>query len=79
MSALTTPQDGMTITRDTVFAPGVYFMPNGIEIAADGVALDGNGALLIGADFQGSGVRVNKHASVTIRNLRVERYYHTHA
>jgi parallel beta-helix repeat protein len=76
MSALTTPQDGMTITRDTVFAPGVYFLPNGIEIAADGVALDGNGALLIGADFQGSGVRVNKRASVTIRNLRVERYYH---
>lgn len=76
MSALTTPQDGMTITRNTVFAPGIYVLPNGIEIAADDVTLDGNGALLIGDNFQRAGVRINKHSSVTIRNLHLERYYH---
>src|SRR6266542_2472533 len=43
-----TPEDGMKITRDTRLAPGVYFLPHGIEVGADHVTLDGNGALLIG-------------------------------
>jgi parallel beta-helix repeat protein len=70
------PEDGMRITRDTVLQPGVYFLPNGIEIAADGITLDGNGALLIGAGFQGRGVTIKHHSSVTVRRLHLERYYH---
>lgn len=90
MAELTTPEDGMKITRDTKFAPGVYYLPNGIEIGADGITLDGNGALLVGAaslapfgSAQGKplsqrsrGVRVNQKLSVTLRNLNVERFYH---
>lgn len=76
MATLTTPEDGMKITRDTVFAPGVYDLPNGIEIAADNITLDGNGALLVGNRFKGRGVRVNQKLSVTLRNLHVERFYH---
>jgi parallel beta-helix repeat protein len=70
------PEDGMQITRDTMFVPGVYFLPHGIEIVADHVTLDGNGALLIGDDFQGRGVRINQRSGVTVKNLCVERYYH---
>jgi parallel beta-helix repeat protein len=73
---LTTPEDGMTLTGDTTFAPGVYFVPNGIEIAADDITLDGNGALLVGDGFKGQGVRLNRRSGVTIRNLAVERFYH---
>lgn len=76
MTDLTIPEDGMRITRDTAFAPGVYALPNGIEIAADGVTLDGNGALLIGGGFAGRGVSARHCSGVTIRNLNIERYYH---
>ena len=37
MSEFVVPEDGMVITRDTTFAPGVYFLPNGVEIGADGL------------------------------------------
>ncbi len=76
MSELLTPVDGMKIMRDAMLAPGVYYLPHGIEIGADHVTLDGNGALLIGDDFQERGVSVRQHSGVTLRNLRIERYYH---
>ena len=49
------PADGMTIERDTTFAPGTYFLPNGVKITADNITLDGNGAVLIGVDCEGVG------------------------
>lgn len=54
------PVDGMVITRDTVFAPGVYVLPHGIEIAANDVTLDGNGAVIVGENFAGRGVSIHK-------------------
>ncbi len=54
MTDLVIPEDGMKITRDTTLKPGVYFLPNGIEVGADNITLDGNGALLIGSDFKGA-------------------------
>lgn len=72
---MVTPSDGMLITADTVLAPGVHYLPNGLTIAADGVTLDGGGALLVGAGV-GRGVSVRGHGGVTIRNLRVSGYYH---
>ena len=71
-----TPQDGMRITADTTLAPGVYLLPAGLEIAADGVTLDGAGALLVGAGRAGSGVRLRGRRGVTIKNLRLIEYYH---
>lgn len=70
------PEDGMRITRDATLAPGVHYLPRGIEIDADGVTLDGNGAVLVGADFYGRGVTCRQRTGVTIRNLQVERYEH---
>ncbi len=70
------PEDGMTLTRDTVLQPGVYFLPNGITIDRDSVTLDGNGALLIGDTGQGRGVSMRQRSGIAVRNLRLERYYH---
>jgi len=38
-----TPTDGMIITEDAIFQPGVYILPHGLTVAADGITLDGNG------------------------------------
>jgi parallel beta-helix repeat protein len=76
MADLVIPEDGMKITRDTILAPGVYYLPHGIEVAADHVTLDGKGALLVGDNFQGRGVSVSQRTGITLRNLNVERYYH---
>jgi parallel beta-helix repeat protein len=70
------PTDRLSITRDTVFEPGVYTLPNGISIDADGITLDGNGALLVGQDRSGRGVSLLGRKSITIKNLRLQEYYH---
>jgi parallel beta-helix repeat protein len=71
-----TPTDGMVVREDVTLTPGVYFLPNGITIDADNVTLDGAGALLIGAERKGQGVRLVGRSTVTIRNLRLREYYH---
>src|SRR6266511_5325139 len=71
-----TPTDGMAIREDTSLAPGVYHLPRGIRIEADGVTLDGSGALLIGSEREGRGVSLEGRSGVTIRNLRLREYYH---
>lgn len=70
------PTDNMLITQDIVLAPGVYPLPGGITLAADHLTLDGNGALLIGPTPQGCGVAINGCHNVTIKNLRIQGYYH---
>ena len=75
-SATVGPTDGMVIRTDTTLAPGTYFLPAGLTIAADGVTLDGNGATLIGADGRDVGVRIEGRKGVTVRNLRLREYYH---
>lgn len=69
------PTDGMRITEDTRLAPGVYHLPRGITVAADGVTLDGGGALLVGAG-DGRAVTVRGHGGVTVRGLRISGYAH---
>lgn len=70
------PTPGVPITESATLVPGVYVLPQGLEIAADGVTLDGNGALLVGMDRSGSGLRVHGRHGVTVRNLRLSEYYH---
>lgn len=71
---LVAPTDGMTITEDTTLAPGVYYLPNGISIASNDVTLDGNGAILEGADQENVGVRVEGLSGVTVKNLSLRSY-----
>lgn len=69
-----TPTDGMEIHEDTRLAPGVYVLPRGLQIAADGVILDGTGATLIGQGAQGVGVRIEGRRGVTVRGLAIAHY-----
>lgn len=71
-----TPRDGMSIDSDVRFKPGIYLLPHGLSIDADGVTIDGNGATLIGADRRGTGIRLTGRSGVTIRNLRIRDYEH---
>ncbi len=73
---MTIPIDGMIITQDTTFEPGAYFLPHGITIAADNITLTGNGAMLVGDQRSGQGIRVSNQAGVTLRNLQVRDFYH---
>jgi parallel beta-helix repeat protein len=74
--ALVTPTDRMTVDKDTTLAPGTYFLPNGLTIAADNVTLDGNGAVLIGREQTGAGVSIEGRAGVTVKNLSLSSYHH---
>ncbi len=66
----------MVITADTTLPGGTLYLPEGLQIEADGVTLNGNGTTLIGDDFSGNGVFVNGKNAVTITNLRVQNFAH---
>lgn len=68
-----TPTDGMEIREDTRLTPGVYVLPRGLRIAADGVTLDATGATLVGTG-QGIAVHVEGRRGVTVRGLSALRY-----
>lgn len=70
------PTDGLEIREDTRLEPGVYYLPRGLRIAADGVTLDATGATLVGDDGQGVAVSIEGRRGVTVRGLTVLRYYH---
>jgi len=70
------PVDGMVITEDTKLAPGVYPLTKGLTIGADGVTLDGTGALLVDATHQGAGVSAENCANITVRGLATSGFYH---
>ncbi len=70
------PTDGMIVREDTTFLPGVYHLPNGITVDADNVTLDGNSALLIGSNREGTGITLRGRASVIVRGLKLREYFH---
>jgi parallel beta-helix repeat protein len=70
------PQDGMVITRDTQFAPGVYVLPNGISIGADDITLAGSQTMLLSPAQSGVGIHANNRRNVTVRDLSISGYYH---
>ncbi len=70
------PENGQILSEDTSFEPGVYFLPDGLAVGANGITIDGNGALLVGQDQRGTGLRINNRQGVTIRNLHVQSFYH---
>jgi len=72
-ASLLVPKDGMVITKSARLRPGVYHLPKGIVIGADGVTLDGNGAVFVG-NGSGQAVRSVKRNNVTVRNLHASKY-----
>lgn len=70
------PADGMIIREDTRLAPGIYALSKGLIIDADGVTLDGGGALLVDHSRQGVGIRAEGRRGITIRGIRISGFYH---
>jgi parallel beta-helix repeat protein len=71
-----TPTDGMVITQDTTFAPGVYFLPNGLTIGADDVTVDGNGALIVSNKQENVAIHAEGRRNVRVHNLSISGFYH---
>lgn len=70
------PTDGMQVAESVRFEPGVYFMPQGIDIVADGVAVEAAGVSFVGVERQGQGVRVHNASNVSISGLSLREYRH---
>ena len=70
------PTNGMIVSEDTQFASGVYVLPGGISIAADGVTLVGNDTLILSGMHSGSGIHVTGKRAVAIKDLHISGFYH---
>ena len=70
------PVDGMVITEDTRFAPGVYPLQRGITLGADGITVEGDGVLLVNATRQGVGIHAENRRQITVRGLAVSGFFH---
>jgi parallel beta-helix repeat protein len=68
--------NGLLIENDTQLEPKIYFLPEGITIDSDNVTLDGQGAIILGMDKTGEGIKVSGRKNISIKNLRVMNYYH---
>lgn len=75
------PRPGLVLTRDTTFTPGEYHFDagEGMVIGADGITVDGNGAIIVGpgtagnpASFAGTGIQSEGHSNVTLKDLTVK-------
>ncbi|MFW9818143.1 MAG: ABC transporter substrate-binding protein [Candidatus Thorarchaeota archaeon] len=63
------------ITTDYTLSSDMYFEEgNGFIIGADGITINGNGHKIIGSGY-GSGVLINSHYSVTIKNLTIQGFH----
>jgi parallel beta-helix repeat protein len=71
-----TPINGMLITENTVFASGVYYLPDGIKIAASNITIEGENTTFISDKASGSALQLTGQHGVTIRNLSIQGYYH---
>ncbi|HOM72523.1 MAG TPA: NosD domain-containing protein [Armatimonadota bacterium] len=70
------PEDGMIITEDVTLVPGVYVLRHGLTIAADGVTLDGAGAMLVGSQDWPVAIFMEGRRDVTIKNLSTVGFHH---
>lgn len=68
------PGDGCSVTRDTVFFQGNYFLPHGIVVNADDVSLDCNGSVLNGEHSFQNGITIFRRSGVVIKNCNVANY-----
>lgn len=73
------PTPGMEIDTDTVLKPGIYDFrgEEGLQIAADDITIDGNGAVInggpdSGAGYYGTGITADGVSGVTLKNMTVK-------
>ena len=70
------PEDGMVITEDTQFAPGVYHLATGINIGVDNVTVTGKDVLIVSQAKTGTAIHAKGRRNIVIRDLAISGYYH---
>lgn len=70
------PVNGMVIAEDTQFASGVYILPDGIRIGADGITLCGDNTLILSGAQAGTGIIAEGKRDITLKDLSLSGYYH---
>lgn len=70
------PVDGMVITEDTKFEPGVYPLQKGITIGASGVSIVGEGVLLVDATRKGVGIHAVNVGGISVKGIATSGFYH---
>ena len=66
----------MILNEDIRLESGLHGLPGGIEIAADGITLDGNHATLAGGRSEGIGIRIDGRRDIVLRNLDLTGFRH---
>lgn len=78
---LVEPKEGMVLTEDTTFAPGVYEFKSGkgLIVGKSGITINGNGAVIIAPgrlekkySFRGTGLYSNGHSNIDVKNLSIK-------
>jgi len=69
----TVPEDGMVIISDTFFFEDIYFLPNGLTLAASNITLDCNNATLVGDGSSNAIYQLNQSFN-TIKNCNIMNY-----
>lgn len=70
------PSDGLEISENTTFAPGVYHLCQGMRITGDDVTLDGNGAVIMCERHEGAAIHAENRRGVRVKNLAISGFYH---
>lgn len=70
------PTDGMIISEDTQFEPGIYVLPQGIRLAADNVSLTGEGVTIVSPQHTGVGIHADGHSNLTISGFSLSGFEH---
>jgi len=66
VTTLTTPKNGMVITKSTNFLPGDYQLKDGISVGASNIVIDFKGCQFIGLNFNGVGITIIGQKNVTL-------------
>ncbi len=69
------PYDGQVFTESAILCPGDYYIPHGVKIGANGVALNCNGARLNG-NPDAAGIYVNNRSDIAVENCFLFGYSH---
>src|SRR5690349_1856143 len=70
------PVDGMVITEDTTFAPGIYPISKGLTVGANGITIDGTGTLLVDQTRKGVALHAENRQQITVKGLAISGFYH---
>jgi parallel beta-helix repeat protein len=72
----THPTDGCEITEDTIFAEGIYDLPNGVRINKSNITLDCNSATINGSSIRNTnGIDLRNVDNVVIKNCIIRNYW----